>query len=50
MIYLQNDVELFLRIEAELNKKLEKFDCKENEVIADITKVKSLNPFLVHFY
>ncbi|KAL1820920.1 hypothetical protein ACET3Z_015789 [Daucus carota] len=35
----QNDVELFLRIEAELNKKLEKFDCKENEVIADITKV-----------
>ncbi|KAK1387920.1 DEAD-box ATP-dependent RNA helicase 36 [Heracleum sosnowskyi] len=35
----QNDVDLFLRIEAELNKKLDKFDCKENEVISDITKV-----------
>lgn len=35
----ENDVELVHGIEAELGKQLEEFDCKEKEVLADITKV-----------
>lgn len=35
----QNDVDLIHEIEAVLGKQLEKFDCKENEVLVDITKV-----------
>uniref|UniRef100_A0A7C9D313 RNA helicase n=1 Tax=Opuntia streptacantha TaxID=393608 RepID=A0A7C9D313_OPUST len=35
----ENDVELVHGIEAELGKQLEEFECKENEVLADITKV-----------
>lgn len=35
----QNDVELIHEIEAVLGKQLEKFDCKENEVLDDISKV-----------
>ncbi|CAN4097098.1 unnamed protein product [Withania somnifera] len=35
----QNDVDLIHEIEAVLGKQLEKFECKENEVLADITKV-----------
>ncbi|KAL4587334.1 hypothetical protein LXL04_000203 [Taraxacum kok-saghyz] len=35
----QNDVDLIHEIEADLGKKLEKFECKENEVLEDITKV-----------
>ncbi|MCD7465710.1 putative ATP-dependent RNA helicase ddx49, partial [Datura stramonium] len=34
----QNDVDLIHEIEAVLGKQLEKFECKENEVLADITK------------
>jgi len=34
-------VELVHGIEAELGKQLEEFECKENEVLADITKVRS---------
>lgn len=36
---LQNDVDLVHEIEAELEKQLEKFECKENDVLAEITKV-----------
>ncbi|XP_057948077.1 DEAD-box ATP-dependent RNA helicase 36 [Malania oleifera] len=35
----QNDVVLIHEIEAILGKQLDKFDCKENEVLSDITKV-----------
>ncbi|TMX04058.1 hypothetical protein EJD97_011758 [Solanum chilense] len=35
----QNDVDLIHEIEAVLGKQLEKFDCKENEVLDDISKV-----------
>lgn len=35
----QNDIDLIHEIEADLGKKLEKFECKENEVLEDITKV-----------
>lgn len=35
----QNDVDLIHEIEAELGKQLEEFECKEKEVLADITKV-----------
>ncbi|KAJ8534379.1 hypothetical protein K7X08_016107 [Anisodus acutangulus] len=35
----QNDVDLIHEIEAVLGKQLEKFECKENEVLEDITKV-----------
>lgn len=35
----QNDVDLIHEIEADLGKQMEKFECKENEVLADITKV-----------
>ncbi|CAN4117877.1 unnamed protein product [Withania somnifera] len=35
----QNDVDLIHEIEAVLGKQLEEFECKENEVLADITKV-----------
>ena len=37
---LQKDVDLIHQIEAVIEKQLEKFDCKENEVLADITKVR----------
>ncbi|KAI8553200.1 hypothetical protein RHMOL_Rhmol06G0325700 [Rhododendron molle] len=33
------EVNLFLEIEAVVGKKMEKFECKENEVLDDITKV-----------
>lgn len=35
----QNDIDLIHEIEADLGKKLEKFECKENEVLENITKV-----------
>lgn len=35
----QNDINLIHEIEADVGKKLEKFECKENDVLADITKV-----------
>ncbi|GMH10681.1 hypothetical protein Nepgr_012522 [Nepenthes gracilis] len=35
----QNDVDLIHEIEAVIGKQLEEFTCKENEVLADITKV-----------
>ncbi|KAG6605347.1 DEAD-box ATP-dependent RNA helicase 36 [Cucurbita argyrosperma subsp. argyrosperma] len=35
----QNDVELIHEIEANLGKKLEIFECKENEVLENVTKV-----------
>lgn len=37
----QNDVDLIHEIEATLGKQLEKFECKENEVLSDITMVRS---------
>lgn len=36
---MQNDVHLVRAIEAEIGKQLDEFECKENEVLADITKV-----------
>jgi CII-binding regulator of phage lambda lysogenization HflD len=38
---LQNEVVLVHEIEAVLGKQLEKFECKENEVLSNITKVRS---------
>ena len=38
----QNDVDLIHEIEAVLEKQLEKFDCKEKEVLDNITKVRPL--------
>lgn len=38
---MQNDVELVHEIEAVLGKQLEEFECKENEVLSDSTKVRS---------
>ncbi|OMO89451.1 hypothetical protein COLO4_19752 [Corchorus olitorius] len=35
----ENDVDLVHEIEAELGEELEKFECKENEVLSDFTKV-----------
>lgn len=35
----QNDINLIHEIEADVGKKLEKYECKENDVLADITKV-----------
>lgn len=35
----ENDLELIHEVEAELGKQLEKFECKENEVLGEITKV-----------
>ncbi|TXG71309.1 hypothetical protein EZV62_006244 [Acer yangbiense] len=38
----QNDVVLLHAIEADLGKQLEEFECKEQEVISDIKRVRSL--------
>ncbi|XP_058070287.1 DEAD-box ATP-dependent RNA helicase 36 [Magnolia sinica] len=35
----QNDVDLIHEVEAVIGKQLDEFECKENEVLADITKV-----------
>ncbi|KAM7510178.1 hypothetical protein LguiB_009053 [Lonicera macranthoides] len=35
----QTDIHLIHEIEADLGKQMDKFECKENEVLADITKV-----------
>ncbi|GAB2218152.1 hypothetical protein Drorol1_Dr00001370 [Drosera rotundifolia] len=35
----QNDIKLFIQIEALLGKQLDEFECKENGVLAEITKV-----------
>lgn len=35
----ENDLDLIHEVEAELGKQLEKFECKENEVLSEITKV-----------
>ncbi|XP_031397450.1 DEAD-box ATP-dependent RNA helicase 36 [Punica granatum] len=35
----QGDIELIHEIEADIGKQLEKFECKENEVLSEITKV-----------
>lgn len=37
---LQKNVDLVHEIEAEIGKELEEFECKEKEVIAEITKVR----------
>jgi len=44
---MQNDVALIHEIEADIGKQLEAFECKENEVLSDITKVRSLRMILV---
>ncbi|KAI3728323.1 hypothetical protein L6452_16957 [Arctium lappa] len=36
---LPNDVDLIHEIEADVGKKMDKFECKENEVLEEITKV-----------
>ncbi|KAM7506877.1 hypothetical protein LguiA_017330 [Lonicera macranthoides] len=36
---LATDIHLIHEIEADLGKQMDKFECKENEVLADITKV-----------
>lgn len=46
---LQNDVNLIHEIEAVLGKQLEKFECKENEVLDNITKVRQ-TPFFSPFW
>lgn len=38
----ENDVDLIHEVEAVLGKQLEKFDCKENEVLAYISKVRNI--------
>lgn len=38
---MQNDVELIHEIEAVVGKQLENFECKENEVLENITKVSA---------
>lgn len=38
---LQNDVQLIHEIEAVVGKQLENFECKENEVLENITKVST---------
>ena len=38
----QHDGKLMKAIETEVGKQFEKFECKENEVLSDITKVRSL--------
>lgn len=35
----ENDLDLIHEVEAELGKQLDKFECKENEVLSEITKV-----------
>jgi len=48
---MQNDVDLIHEIEADVGKKMEKFECKENEVLEDITKARSIPTFsLLLFY
>lgn len=37
---LQNDTDLVQEIEAEVGKKFEEFECKENEVLSDIKEVR----------
>ena len=44
---MQNDVALIHEIEADIGKQLEAFECKETEVLSDITKVRSLRMILV---
>lgn len=39
---LQNDVDLIHEIEAVVGKQLEEFECKEQEVLSDITRVRHL--------
>ena len=39
MYGLQNDERLVKVIENEIGKKLDAYECKENEVLEDITKV-----------
>lgn len=36
---MQNDVDLVHKIEAVIGKQLDEFECKEKEVLEDITKV-----------
>ena len=40
--FFQNDVVLLHAIEADLGKQLEEFECKEQDVLSDITRVRSL--------
>lgn len=47
---MQNDVGLVHEIEAVLGKQLEEFECKENEVLSDSTKVRSLRTsFIINY-
>ena len=36
---MQKELELLHGVEAELGKEMEEFECKEKDVLADITKV-----------
>lgn len=38
--FLQNDVDLIHEIEAVIGKQLEEFECKEKDVLSDITRVR----------
>lgn len=42
MDILQNDVDLIHEIEAVVGKQLEEFECKEQEALSDITRVRHL--------
>ena len=44
---MQNDVDLIHEIEADVGKQMEAFECKENEVLSDITTVRPLRMILV---
>lgn len=44
---LQNDVDLIHEIEAVVGKQLEEFECKEQEVLSDITRVRHLEYDLI---
>lgn len=47
---MQNDVGLVHEIEGVLGKQLEEFECKENEVLSDSTKVRSLSTsFIINY-
>jgi len=43
LYYLQNDIDLIHAIEAETKKQLDAYECNEEEVLEDITKVAHLH-------
>lgn len=44
-LLMQKELELLHGVEAELGKEMEEFECKEKDVLADITKVSMLKTF-----